>query len=221
MAPKRPQQASSQPKPGQPKPGQPKPGQPKPGQPRPGQPKPGQSKQTPSRPGQSSNAQRQPVVSETETPAGGWLRGIRFSGFSFVMMVILVLAVVILAPSLRTYAEQRQQISQLSATVADQQDEVDRLTSQRERWNDRTYVTTQARERLFYVLPGDISFLVINDLPVVAPLEADAAPVSTNIQSTKIDWLGSLFASTMTAGLAPQAGAPATLTPATPETVAP
>ncbi|TFB78635.1 septum formation initiator family protein [Cryobacterium sp. TMS1-20-1] len=161
------------------------------------------------------------MVSETETPAGGWLRGIRFSGFSLVMMVILVLAVVILAPSLRTYAEQRQQISQLSRAVADQQDEVDRLTSQRERWNDRTYVTTQARERLFYVLPGDISFLVINDLPVVAPLEADAAPVSTNIQSTKIDWLGSLFASTMTAGLAPQAGAPATLTPATPETVAP
>ncbi|TFD54142.1 septum formation initiator family protein [Cryobacterium sp. Hh11] len=167
------------------------------------------------------------MVSETETPAGGWLRGIRFSGFSLVMMVILVLAVVILAPSLRTYAEQRQQISQLSRAVADQQDEVDRLTSQRERWNDRTYVTTQARERLFYVLPGDISFLVINDLPVVAPLEADAAPVSTNIQSTKIDWLGSLFASTMTAGLAPQAGAPATstpatpATPATPETVAP
>ncbi|TFD04712.1 septum formation initiator family protein [Cryobacterium sp. TMT1-2-2] len=124
------------------------------------------------------------------------------------MMVVLILAVVVLAPSLRTYAEQRQQISQLSAAVADQKAEVDQLTSQRERWNDRTYVTTQARERLSYVLPGDISFLVINDLPVVAPLEADTSPVSTNIQSTTIDWLGSLFASTMTAGLAPQAPAP-------------
>ena len=206
MAPKRPQQTPSQPQPAQSKSGK----------------RPQAQRQTAHRqPLQREPAQRPPMVSETETPAGGWLRGIRFSGFSLVMMVILVLAVVILAPSLRTYAEQRQQISQLSRAVADQQDEVDRLTSQRERWNDRTYVTTQARERLFYVLPGDISFLVINDLPVVAPLEADAAPVSTNIQSTKIDWLGSLFASTMTAGLAPQAGAPATLTPATPETVAP
>ncbi|GEP27946.1 hypothetical protein CLE01_25440 [Cryobacterium levicorallinum] len=206
MAPKRPQQTPSQPQPAQTKSGK----------------RPQAQRQTAHRqPVQREPAQRPPMVSETETPAGGWLRGIRFSGFSLVMMVILVLAVVILAPSLRTYAEQRQQISQLSRAVADQQDEVDRLTSQRERWNDRTYVTTQARERLFYVLPGDISFLVINDLPVVAPLEADAAPVSTNIQSTKIDWLGSLFASTMTAGLAPQAGAPATLTPATPETVAP
>ena len=206
MAPKRPQQTPSQPQPAQSKSSK----------------RPQAQRQTAHRqPLQREPAQRPPMVSETETPAGGWLRGIRFSGFSLVMMVILVLAVVILAPSLRTYAEQRQQISQLSRAVADQQDEVDRLTSQRERWNDRTYVTTQARERLFYVLPGDISFLVINDLPVVAPLEADAAPVSTNIQSTKIDWLGSLFASTMTAGLAPQAGAPATLTPATPETVAP
>jgi len=189
MAPKRPQQTSSQPKPVLPQPSK-----------RP---------QT-----QRQPAPRQPAVSAPETPTGGWLRGIRFSGFSFVMMVILVLAVVILAPSLRTYAEQRQQISQLSAAVADQQDEVDRLTSQRERWNDRTYVTTQARERLSYVLPGDISFLVINDLPVAAPLEAEAAPVSSNIQSTKIDWLGSLFASTMTAGLAPQAAAPESDTPA-------
>ena len=167
----------------------------------------------PKRPAQSTSAPWQPAVSGTETQAGGWLRSIRFSGFSLVMMVVLVLAVVILAPSLRTYAEQRQQISLLSAAVADQEAEVDRLTSQRERWNDRTYITTQARERLSYVLPGDISFLVINDLPVVAPLEAEAAPVSTNIQSTKIDWLGSLFASTMTAGLAPQAAAPESDTP--------
>lgn len=151
---------------------------------------------------------RQPPVAGAETPAGGWLRSIRFSGFSLVMMVVLILAVVVLAPSLRTYAAQRQQISQLSATVGDQKARVDQLTSQRERWNDRTYVTTQARERLSYVLPGDISFLVINDLPVVAPPEADVSPVSAHIQSTTIDWLGSLFASTMTAGLAPQDAAP-------------
>ena len=170
---------------------------------------------------QKRPALRQPVTPEAETPAGGWLRSIRFSGFSLVMMVVLILAVVVLAPSLRTYAEQRQQISQLSAAVADQKAEVDQLTSQRERWNDRTYVTTQARERLSYVLPGDISFLVINDLPVVAPLEADTSPVSTNIQSTTIDWLGSLFASTMTAGLAPQAAAPAPPATDAPQPVAP
>jgi cell division protein FtsB len=141
----------------------------------------------------------------TETPVGGWLRGIRLSGFSFVMMGILVLAVVVLAPSLRTYAEQRQQINELRATVQTAQETVDKLKSERERWNDRTYIITQARDRLSYVLPGDISFLVINDLPLPADGATATAPVSTSIQDTKVDWMKSIFASVMTAGLAPEA----------------
>ena len=157
--------------------------------------------------GSTSSNRGHPATGATETPIGGWLRGIHFSGFSLVMMVILVLAVVVLAPSLRTYAEQRQQINALNADVTQQQTQVDRLKSERERWNDRTYVTTQARDRLSYVQPGDISFLVINDLAVPVGGDSQDTPVSTDIQDTKIDWLGSLFASAMTAGLAPKAAA--------------
>lgn len=136
-----------------------------------------------------------------------WLRGLRLSGFSFVMMGILVLAVVVLAPSVRTYAEQRQQIDELSNTVAAQQDSVDDLKAERERWNDRTFVTTQARDRLSYVLPGDISFLVINDTGAGVDGAADTAPISTAIQDTEVDWVDSVFRSVMTAGLAPQEAA--------------
>ena len=141
----------------------------------------------------------------TETPVGGWLRGIRFSGFSFVMLGILVLAVIVLAPSLRTYAEQRQEINRLNNTVMEQKAAVDQLKTERERWNDRTYITTQARNRLSYVLPGDISFLVINDLPLPVVGTTDPGAVSTEIQGTNVDWLGSIFASVMTAGLTPEA----------------
>jgi cell division protein FtsB len=149
------------------------------------------------------NRDERPVaLPGAETAVGGWLRGIRFSGFSFVMMGILVLAVVVLAPSLRTYAEQRQEINQLRHTVQSAQENVEQLKAERERWNDRTYITTQARDRLSYVLPGDISFLVINDLPLPAAGETTTAPVSKHIQDTTVDWMKSLFASVMTAGLA-------------------
>jgi cell division protein FtsB len=151
-------------------------------------------------------AERQPVaLSGTETPVSGWLRGLRLSGFSLMMMGILIMAVVVLAPGIRTYAEQRQQIDRLTAAVTAQQGSVEQLKSERERWNDRTYVTTQARDRLSYVLPGDISFLVINDLalPVAGGTAAPAA--SSTIQTTNVDWLSSMFASVMTAGLAPEA----------------
>ena len=151
---------------------------------------------------------RQPAAGRADTPVGGWVRGIRNSGFSLVMMGILVLAVVVLAPSLRTYGEQRQEIDRLKAAVTDQQDTVDHLKSERERWNDRTFITTQARERLSYVLPGDISFLVINDLKLPVTGRGGETPVSTDIQSTDVDWLTSVFASVMTAGLAPEEASP-------------
>ncbi|MFC6354946.1 FtsB family cell division protein [Luethyella okanaganae] len=146
-------------------------------------------------------AKRVPVaMGPGESATSGWLRGIRFSGFSLIMMGILVLAVVVLAPSLRVYVEQRQQIAMLQDSVRKQQNEVDTLTVERERWNDKTYVVTQARERLYYAMPGEISFLVINDL--AAPVESDTAPVSKDIQNTQVDWLQSMFVSAMTAGLA-------------------
>jgi cell division protein FtsB len=154
-------------------------------------------------------AESRPVaLPADETPVGGWLRGIRLSGFSFVMMGILVLAVAVLAPSLRTYADQRQQVERLQATVKAAQGTVDQLTSERERWNDRTYITTQARDRLSYVMPGDISFLVINDLPAPVEGTTDTAPVSAEIQPTEVDWMHSVFASVMTAGLAAEGTAP-------------
>lgn len=144
------------------------------------------------------------ALEDTATPTGGWLRGIRSSGFSLVMMAILILAVVVLAPSLRIYAEQRQEIDRLSASVAEQNATVTQLKTERERWNDRTFVTTQARDRLSYVLPGDINFLVINDLPQTAAGAPATAPVSAKIQDTNVDWLATVFASVMTAGLAPE-----------------
>lgn len=151
--------------------------------------------------------EKRTVTLADDSAVRGWLRGLRLSGFSFVMMGILVLAVIVLAPSVRTFAEQRQQIDDLSNTVAAQQDSVDDLKAERERWNDRTFVTTQARDRLSYVLPGDISFLVINDTGAGVDGAADSAPISTAIQDTEVDWVDSVFRSVMTAGLAPQEAA--------------
>ncbi|MDQ1581444.1 MAG: hypothetical protein QOD05_2219, partial [Microbacteriaceae bacterium] len=54
--------------------------------------------------------------------------------------------------------------------------------------------------RLYYVMPGEVSYLVIDDRAPAAKA-VDQTPVSTKIQTTHTDWLGSLFGSVMTAGL--------------------
>ncbi len=146
-------------------------------------------------------ARRVPVaMSPSQTGAGSWLRGIRFSGFSLVMMGLLIVAVVILAPTLRSLIEQRQQIADQQATVDQLKAQVTDLKAQRARWNDPSYIRSQARDRLYYVMPGEVSYLVIDDRAPAAKA-ADQGPVSTEIQATKTDWVGSLFGSFMAAGL--------------------
>lgn len=131
--------------------------------------------------------------------AGRWLRGIHFSAFSLVMMGILVLAVVILAPTLQAFAQQQSQIADQQGVVDKLTSQVDAAKAQRARWNDPSYIRAQARDRLYYVMPGETSYLVIDDRPPAAT--TTDAPVSSTIQKTRTDWVGSLFGSFMGAGL--------------------
>lgn len=128
-----------------------------------------------------------------------WLRTIRFSGFSLLMLGLLILAVIVLAPNLRVLIEQRQQIAALEATVDEAQGSVDELTDDVARWDDPAYIESQARERLFYILPGDISYLVTGDEQATAA--ADELPISTSIQTTQVDWVRALLSSVYAAGL--------------------
>ncbi len=151
----------------------------------------------PKRPARDSR--RVPVTLSGPSGTGRWLRGIHFSAFSLVMMGAVVLAVVILAPTLQSFITQRQQIADQQAAVDALSKQVDHLHDQRARWNDPSYLRAQARDRLYYVMPGEISYLVIDDRPPAA--RQAETPVSSRLQKTKTDWVGSLFSSFVGAGL--------------------
>ncbi|WP_231595629.1 septum formation initiator family protein [Salinibacterium sp. SWN1162] len=132
-----------------------------------------------------------------------WLRTIRFSGFTVLMLGLLILAVVVLAPNLRILIEQQQTIAQLQAQVDEAQESVDDLDVNVARWDDPAYIESQARDRLYYVYPGEVSYLVTGDADQVTT--ADGVPVSASIQTTQIDWVQSLVSSIYTAGLTDKA----------------
>ena len=143
---------------------------------------------------------RVPVALPTlDTAPANWLRSIRLSGFTIAALTLIVLTIVVLAPSLRILIEQRQQVAQLQQAVSDQQQAVDTLTTQKARWSDPSYIQSLARERLDYVYPGEYSFLVIDDEPVLST--SDGLPISADIQTTEVDWVSSLLSSVLTAGL--------------------
>lgn len=140
-----------------------------------------------------------PVAMPEESASHAWLRSIRMSGFSILALAIIVLFIVVLAPGLKTLLEQRQEIADLQAAVDQQRQSVEDLTEQRARWDDPAYIRAQARDRLFYVMPGEYPYLIIDDVP--APEAAQAAPASADLQATEIDWAASLFSSYLSSGL--------------------
>lgn len=135
-----------------------------------------------------------------------WTSGIRLSGFMVIMLSLVVLGAWVLVPTLGTYIDQRQKIAALEASVQVTADEIEALEQEQDRWEDPAYITTQARERLYYVKPGEVVYLVDNDLDP-ASLPPEQAPVSDELTQTPADWMPQLLRSITGAGLAQTASA--------------
>jgi cell division protein FtsB len=165
------------------------------------------------RPGATRQPPTRAAASERATEPGArrvdvreWLGGLRISGFVVIMLGLVVLGTFVLVPTVGTYMNQRQQIQALRSAVALSQSEVADLQSQRERWSDPAYITTQARERLFYTMPGEVVYLIDDDLPAsAAPQEQQ--DVSQDVGQTRTDWMAQLVRSVTSAGAA-QVAAP-------------
>jgi len=124
-----------------------------------------------------------------------------------IMMGLVVLAAFILVPTVGLYVDQRQKIAALERAVQVSQDQIDDLEAQRERWKDPAYITTQARERLYYVKPGEVVYLVDNDLTAAQePREAD--DVRATVEQTRNDWMQQFVRTLTEAGLAQTVTAP-------------
>ena len=131
-----------------------------------------------------------------------WLSNIRLSSFTIMMLGLLVLGVIVLAPSLKLLIQQRTEIANLQKSVEAQKHDVASLKDQVARWDDPAYIEAQARDRLVYVFPGDYTYLVIDDGGTTTT--DDGAPISDDIQTTKVDWVHSLLESVVTAGVTTQ-----------------
>ncbi|VDM90314.1 Septum formation initiator [Mycobacterium basiliense] len=83
--------------------------------------------------------------------------------------VVCVLTLTIAGP-VRTYFAQRTEMEQLSATEAELRRQIADLEQRKSQLADPAYVAAQARERLGFVMPGDIPF------QVQLPPSAGAAP---------------------------------------------
>ena len=141
-----------------------------------------------------------------------FIRTLRWNTYNLVLVGLVVLGVVTLAPGIKTWYLQQQQIADVAAQVEQAKKDVASMQVERKRWDDPVYVRSQARDRLYYVMPGEVSYLVMdadgidpNDTSgTVGSQMADrrnTTEITNKIRESKDNWVDSLLYTVIHSGL--------------------
>lgn len=96
-----------------------------------------------------------------------------------VVLTVAAILSVMLVPSLYQWWQQERELAQIKAQVAEQQQKNADMQRQLDLWNDPDYISTQARERLGYVRPGETQYTVVDPGPQYQDSALAAAAAST------------------------------------------
>ena len=97
-----------------------------------------------------------------------------------------------LVPSLFQWWQQERELAQIKAQVAEQQQKNADMQRQIDLWNDSDYISTQARERLGFVRPGETQYTVVDPGPQYQDSALAAAAASTGPARPWVQQLGIL-----------------------------
>lgn len=121
------------------------------------------------------------------------------TGRAVVLVLVVAALVVSSVVPLRAYFEQRAALTSLREQTKEQEQRVAALEAQKMRWDDPAYVEAQARQRLHFVMPGEVGYVV---------LEPDEAPDPEVVRQREIaaatdPWYSTLWGSVQEADTVP------------------
>ncbi|HUH53779.1 MAG TPA: septum formation initiator family protein [Microbacteriaceae bacterium] len=135
---------------------------------------------------QDKSKSRQDKFAGFKTDALAWLQSLRFSALSVVVLAVVATAAIVLAPNISVFVQQKKEIAQLRESVNLHKKAVDETEAEKLKWQDPVFIKAQARERLYYVMPGETQLSVITD-GVEIPVDDDKQ-VSDSISQTESNW---------------------------------
>ena len=115
---------------------------------------------------------------------------VNFRAIALVLVGVLVM--LMLAVPLRSLIQERREIKILEQQVATKQSVIDELNNRKARLADPAYIQALARERLNYVFPGEIGFVVLDEETNTAITSVPGALVPNNDAA----WYTKLWTST-------------------------
>ena len=136
----------------------------------------------------------------------------RLNSYTLALLAVILIGMFTLAPSIQIWYEQQRQIADYRALVVQAQENLEGMQQERLRWDDEVYIRAQARDRLYFVMPGEVSFLVMDaegiDLSdtsgTVGAMLAEqrkSGGFSLEVLASEKNWVEALLESTLRAGL--------------------
>jgi cell division protein FtsB len=155
---------------------------------------------------------REPKVPVSMTQGRMLVRMLRLNSVSVSLILVIVLGSFLVAQDVQTFLNQRRVIAEMEQSIELARQSVEDMEAERDRWQDPVYIRSQARDRLYYVLPGEVSYLVMNaegmdfsdtsgTLGEILAERRSADVISLEVLAAKDNWVDSLLESFLRAAL--------------------
>jgi cell division protein FtsB len=129
---------------------------------------------------------------------------LRLNSVSVSVILVIILGTYLISPDVQSYLNQRREIVEMEQSIQLAKDAVVDMQAERDRWQDPVYIRSQARDRLYYVLPGEVSYLVMDSegldfsdtsktLGALLAQQRNADEISLEVSAAKANWVDSLM----------------------------
>lgn len=155
---------------------------------------------------------REPKVPVSMTQGRMLVRMLKLNSVSVSVILVIILGSFIVAQDVQTFLNQRREIAEMELSIELAKDAVADMEAERDRWQDPVYIRAQARDRLYYVLPGEVSYLVMDaegmdfsdtsgTLGSMLAERRSADEISLEVLAARDNWVDSLAESFLRAAL--------------------
>ena len=110
------------------------------------------------------------------------------------LAVVLLTITLLLAPSVRTFLQQRSEISALQQDIEAKQQQESALKTELSRWSDPAYVKQQARDRVNMMMPGETGYWVYGG-DAASPQDSGVSGSAGNANPGSLPWVDGLWLS--------------------------
>jgi cell division protein FtsB len=140
------------------------------------------------------------------------LRAVKLNSVTVSIIMVIVAGTFLISSDVQAFLNQRRQIAEMEVSIQQAEQALEDMQAERDRWQDPVYIRSQARDRLYYVLPGEVSYLVMDaegfdatdtsgTVGALLAAKRNADEISLEVAAANENWVDALISSGLRAAL--------------------